>query len=275
MWSADVTESALLTRVRLVIRDRALNLLPGVYLVGRGPSCHVVIDDARASRVHARLTIDHAGASIEDAGSANGVFVNGERVVGLVRLASGDGILIGQQELRVQLSNDGLPRQLSDTLPEEGPGRLAGELEYGEEQDSFSTAKSNALEMLAEVAEKALAAGEPGQAETMIHARLLEVLSLVRARQPVEPVIATRALKVALELSHALRARRWLDYALELLTALAIPCAPDVLRLVRRARAAAGPPQPEQLAAYGRCVRALPMTLDKVRTVALVEELAE
>jgi hypothetical protein len=273
--SAELADSALLTRVRLVIRDRALNLLPGTYLIGRGPSCHIVVDDPRASREHARLTVDHAGASIEDVGSANGVFVNGERVAGLVRLASGDGILIGQQELRVQLSSDGSVRPPSDTLPEEGPGRVVLEPAQRDPLDSYSTARSNAFELLAEVAEKALAAGEPGQAETIIHARLLEVLQFVRRRQPMDPTVPPRALRLALELGYALHARRWLDYVIELLTALAIPCAPEVLRLVRRARAVAGAPTPELLAVYGRCVRALPMSLDKVRTVALLEELAE
>jgi pSer/pThr/pTyr-binding forkhead associated (FHA) protein len=270
-----VSNSDSLTRVRLVIGERVLNLLPGSYLIGRGPQCHIVLDDPRVSRMHAQLSIDHAGVAIQDTGSANGIFVNGERVAGLVRLASGDCVVIGRHELRVQLSADGSPRPPSDTLPEEGPGRIELEQPDRELPDSFSTTKSNALELLAEVAEKALAAGDASQAETVIHARLIEVLDRVRTRQQVEPAVIDTALRIALGLAHALRARRWLDYALELLTVLGVPCSPEVLRQVRRARATAGAPSPERLAAYGRCVRALPMSLDKVRTVALLDELAE
>jgi hypothetical protein len=43
---------------------------------------------------------------------------------------------------------------------------------------------------------------------------------------------------------------------------------------VRAAAAATGQPDPARLAAYARCVRALPMSLDKVRTVALLDELS-
>jgi pSer/pThr/pTyr-binding forkhead associated (FHA) protein len=265
-----VKETASLTRVRLTYGDRTVNLLPGNYLIGRGPQCHIVLDDPRVSRAHARLTVDGAGVAIEDIGSANGVYINGDRIAALVRMKHGDGVVIGDQELWFEVAKSEQRRPPRDTIPEDAPLKPA---DYVAE-DVFSTARADALEMLGGVAERALAAGEPGQAETVIHARLAEVLNCARARQPVHPDVAARALRIALELGRQLRARRWIDYAIDLLTVLGVPCSPELVRHVRAARAVTGPPDPGRLAAYARCVRALPMSLDKVRTVALVDELS-
>jgi pSer/pThr/pTyr-binding forkhead associated (FHA) protein len=256
--------------VRLSNGERTVNLLPGNYLVGRGPQCHVVLDDPRVSRVHARLTVDSGGIAIEDVGSANGVYVNGQRISASLRLSNGDGVVIGDQELGFEVAAVARRRPQRDTVPEDAPGAPD---QYAVE-DSFSTARADALEMLGAVAERALAAGEAAQAETVIHARLGEVLDQLRARQMVHPDVAARALRIALDLAQQMRARRWLDYALELLTVLGVPCSPEVLRQVRVVRAATGPPDSTRLAAYARCVRALPMSLDKVRTVALLDELS-
>jgi hypothetical protein len=290
MKQLPVSEPLSITRVRLVYGKRAVNLLHGSYLIGRGPQCHVVIDDPRVSRLHARVIIDAAGPSIEDADSVNGIFVNGERITGRVQLANGDSVVIGNQELRFELASTGAPRAICDTLPEpETPGappRARSEPsgtpteipgEPGNEgfppDESYSTARANALELLGGVAERALAAGDATQAEGVIRVRLLEVLDFVRASQPLDAEVSGRALRLALDLAHQLKAKHWLDFAIDLLTALAIPCSPDVVRQLRVARAAAGAPDPERLAAYARCVRALPMSLDKVRTVAMLAEL--
>lgn len=53
---------------------------PGEYLLGRDPRCDVVLDDARVSRRHARLTIAEAAASITDLQSKNGVALDGRPV---------------------------------------------------------------------------------------------------------------------------------------------------------------------------------------------------
>ncbi len=50
------------------------------YLLGRGPECDVVVDDARVSRRHARLTVETARAAIVDLGSKNGIEIDGMAV---------------------------------------------------------------------------------------------------------------------------------------------------------------------------------------------------
>ncbi|REJ79845.1 MAG: FHA domain-containing protein [Acidobacteria bacterium] len=51
-----------------------------VVTVGRGRLCDLVIDDPQLSREHARLLHDSSGWSIVDAGSTNGIVVDGLRV---------------------------------------------------------------------------------------------------------------------------------------------------------------------------------------------------
>ncbi len=59
-------------------------------------------DDVELSRRHARIARDARGElSIEDLGSANGTFVNGERVRGLRVLKVGDSVRVGSTTLRV------------------------------------------------------------------------------------------------------------------------------------------------------------------------------
>lgn len=260
--------------MRLSYRERTLNLPPGRYLVGRGPACHLVLDDPRASRAHAQLTVDLMGVVIEDIGSANGVWVNGARIESPAALSNGDVVVIGDQELHFELTDPG-PRAPVDTMPEAAPeaGGAFPDSDRPSADDVRSTVKSSALDMLGDVAERALASGEPGQAEALIHARLTEVLDQLRGGQPVEPAVTQRALRIALDLAIQLRARRWLDFALDLLTAKGKPCPPLVAIQLRAARTAAGAPDPARLAAYTRRVRALPTSLEKMRTVALLDDL--
>jgi len=64
-------------------------------VIGRGKEAQVRIDDAGASRAHARLIqVPEGGYVLEDLGSTNGTFVDGERI-DRTELASGHRIHIG------------------------------------------------------------------------------------------------------------------------------------------------------------------------------------
>ena len=74
---------------------------PGLVF-GRDPSNSGALPaDTKASRRHAQLVGDSAGVALEDLGSTNGTFVNGQRVT-RVALAPGDQIIIGSSTLRVE-----------------------------------------------------------------------------------------------------------------------------------------------------------------------------
>jgi len=66
--------------------------------IGRFPESDVVVDDAGASRQHARIRRTDAGFVLTDLGSTNGTMVNGELIQEHM-LEHGDRITIGETEL--------------------------------------------------------------------------------------------------------------------------------------------------------------------------------
>lgn len=66
-------------------------------IIGRDSSSGVPINDAEVSRKHSRMTFQGGKYVIEDLGSTNGTFVNGQRLVSAVVLKSGDVVSLGEQ----------------------------------------------------------------------------------------------------------------------------------------------------------------------------------
>ncbi len=74
--------------------------LEGVSLaIGRAEANDICLDDPSVSRRHAVIEKLAAGWSIQDVGSLNGTFVNGEMVDRPRPLYSGDEIVIGDTQL--------------------------------------------------------------------------------------------------------------------------------------------------------------------------------
>jgi pSer/pThr/pTyr-binding forkhead associated (FHA) protein len=74
--------------------------LAAACTVGRGRVAALRLADPSASRLHLRLRLDEAGATVEDLGSRNGLRVNGGRARGRRRLRSGDELAVGATLLR-------------------------------------------------------------------------------------------------------------------------------------------------------------------------------
>lgn len=86
---------AMLTVISGPSAGRAFSVRDRETLLGRGREAHVRLDDAGASRVHARIVILEDGEYVlEDMGSTNGTFVGGQKV-DRVQLHSGDRIHVG------------------------------------------------------------------------------------------------------------------------------------------------------------------------------------
>ncbi len=64
--------------------------------IGRDIGNTIVINDAEISRKHARLFAQSGGYVIEDTGSTNGTFVNGQRLMGPHLLRPGEVIFFGE-----------------------------------------------------------------------------------------------------------------------------------------------------------------------------------
>jgi len=82
---------------------QSLPLTDGEHIAGRDAECSLVIDGTTVSRRHARVTVAHGAAMIEDLDSTNGTFVNGTRVSAPTRLVPGDEFALGSEVLRVRL----------------------------------------------------------------------------------------------------------------------------------------------------------------------------
>src|SRR5574340_1256831 len=65
--------------------------------IGRDSTNAVVINDAEVSRHHTRLTFQGGKYVVEDLGSTNGTFVNGQRLSGPYVLKAGDVLALGEQ----------------------------------------------------------------------------------------------------------------------------------------------------------------------------------
>ena len=114
------------TRAYLVVREGQRNEIIDVdegddIVIGRSSAATVRIDDAKASREHARLSRRAGAIRVIDLGSRNGTRVNQELVRGQERLLrSGDVLRIGAAEILVAESAAAGAREKS--------GRLDGEL---------------------------------------------------------------------------------------------------------------------------------------------------
>lgn len=86
---------------RLVVRrgpqpNQVYELNKDVITVGRDIANDIVINDPEVSRHHMRLTRGAGGFTLEDLGSTNGTFINGQRLTGAKPLNPGDLIALGE-----------------------------------------------------------------------------------------------------------------------------------------------------------------------------------
>lgn len=92
---------------RLVVTAGSLTgtqipLATSAILIGRSPSCTLVLDDDYSSSRHARIFPRADTWFIEDLGSTNGTYVDSERVSAPMPLSLGSSVRVGQNTLELQ-----------------------------------------------------------------------------------------------------------------------------------------------------------------------------
>jgi predicted component of type VI protein secretion system len=69
-------------------------------IIGRSSDLDMVLVEDMVSRRHAKISSSENEVFIQDLGSTNGTFVNGEKIAGRARLSEGDRILLGTSIIR-------------------------------------------------------------------------------------------------------------------------------------------------------------------------------
>ena len=114
------------SQFRILTPSREIQLREGANLIGRAPGVTVRIDSIWVSRHHARVEVELEDAVIEDLGSRNGTFVNGERVEEPATLISGDIISLGKltDRLRFVQAGEGVSTAPLDDTPRDRQPQL-------------------------------------------------------------------------------------------------------------------------------------------------------
>ncbi len=131
-------------RVKVLFGEQVQEAKPlqeGEVVVGRARECTLVIDNLGVSRRHCRFFKEGEAWMVEDLGSQNGTFLNGERLPAKKALKQGDRIGIGKHNLVYEETWEG--------MGEEGPelpgGRKSkaflGDVEHTMAVETYRTKK--------------------------------------------------------------------------------------------------------------------------------------
>ena len=78
----------------LVFENRQVVLMEGANVIGRDSDATIQCDRTGVSRHHARILVSKGEATVEDLGSKNGTYLQGQRITS-ARLSDGDEIRLG------------------------------------------------------------------------------------------------------------------------------------------------------------------------------------
>jgi hypothetical protein len=218
-------DSGFRTRTRIVHVLKGLReeyrLEDPVYVIGRAAGSDLRFTSALISRRHAKICVTSLGVTVEDLESRNGIFVNSLRVDGAMPLKPGDTLTVGDETFTLI--------DLEEPIESEPPPALTGvpaaraKLDsFTEEESATATRSANAFQLLGSVVEKSLALGRSDEAEHIIATHLQAALGDALASRTVPPDLARSAAGYAIKLAGATGRASWLDYAVELYSALGL-----------------------------------------------------
>lgn len=101
----EVRAEAAPAMIRLRSGSREFLLRDGENIVGRDAGAHIRLLSDGISRRHARITVSGERLTIEDLGSKNGTYVDGNRVTGSRELENGDEVRFSSELLVVHVGS--------------------------------------------------------------------------------------------------------------------------------------------------------------------------
>ncbi len=178
--------------------------------VGRMADCWLTLDDDLVSGYHARFHVDARGLVLEDLGSRNGTFVNGEQLSGRRTLADGDQVRIGREIIAVLGPGAEYVADHDDDLRRTlGPG----------EETQFPN-------LIGQLVEKSLKVGKVKEAERYA---LALTNQLMGSKVPADHPTARSCVSCLVALAEKTSSGVWLDRVFKLHAVHSWPMADDVL----------------------------------------------
>lgn len=99
---------------------RSFSLPKDTTVIGRREDCDLRIPLAEVSRKHCKFTIDGETLTVEDMGSSNGTYVNGERVQNAA-VQAGDTVQVGPCIFIVQINGVPSDEEIQPAAPQAAP----------------------------------------------------------------------------------------------------------------------------------------------------------
>ena len=126
--------------------------LEGPIEIGRESSIGLPIDDEQASRRHTRVTAEGDHALVEDLGSTNGTYLNGQPIEGQRTLRPGDRLRVGLTIFELRTAAD-VQRQPSAVIPVPQVTKLSGDVLEPVSEQELMPEPAAVAEIDAELAE--------------------------------------------------------------------------------------------------------------------------
>jgi pSer/pThr/pTyr-binding forkhead associated (FHA) protein len=195
--------------------------LRGESIIGRAAECDIVIDGHLVSRKHAKLTVTGVGVYLEDLGSVNGVRVDGALIGKKTLLAVGSRISIAETLMvLVKAEAERTSRITAHTPTQSGFEAQAEEI----------TRRGHAFKLLAGVVDKALALGQPEEAERLLGGLLQDLLREAQTgKEEIPKEMAESAARSAVKLGSGTGRANWVEYPFRLYAALGRVLPADVV----------------------------------------------
>ena len=260
------------TAVVLCHADRELVLLPGKYLIGRSRSCHLVVNDDLVSRRHAELEVGLDGrVMLRDLSSHNGITVNQQQIASqLTALSSGDTFVIGAETFQIFLSGDALESATMKVV-EVVTDAASTVVKRSSNSVTDATRATHDLDLVAAVADCAIADGRFGEAEKILAKHLRGVLADIRGLRQTGTEVRDKAYKYSLRLAEVTRKPEWFDLAVDLLFVQGIVCSEQQVEELLRVRKLLGKLDPHRLEQYAELVRYKGDTVQNRRIASLLD----
>jgi pSer/pThr/pTyr-binding forkhead associated (FHA) protein len=244
-------------------------------VIGRGEGCDIIINESLVSRRHARVIIDNGRPCIEDLGSANGTFVNQQRLHGRAVLFPGDHVFIGTCEIEVVRRILEERPTLVDVDVERRPTPPSGvgafhKVKVPETSASMemraiapvsttsatlrpgeqATAEVDAFEYLGRLADKMFTMGRVDAARRILSSHLDDLLEGARSGRTLSPALVDSAGRYAVKLAHETLDGKWVDVAVEIHLIACRPMREETVQQLSALRAKAPVGQTALIAKY-------------------------